>query len=37
MCVCAQDALLRVEAFIGGAKMEEAKRKRGWLRALGFK
>ena len=28
-----QDALLRVEAFIGGAKMEEARRRRGW-RAL---
>ena len=23
---------MRVEAFIGGAKMEEAKRRRGWLR-----
>ena len=28
-----QDALARVEAFIGGAKMEEARRRRGW-RAL---
>jgi len=25
---------VRVEAFIGGAKMEEAKRRRGWLRAF---
>ena len=29
-----QDELVRVEAFIGGAKMEEAKRRRGWLRAF---
>jgi hypothetical protein len=29
-----QDELLRVKAFIGVAKMEEAKLRRGWLRAL---
>ena len=30
----AQDQLLRVEAFIGAAQMQEAQRRRGWLRAL---
>ena len=29
-----QDALARVEAFIGGAKMEEARRRRGWRSLL---
>ena len=30
----AQDALLRIEAFIGAAQMQEARRHRGWLSSL---